>query len=110
MAEREKKKAPGIILFPEYLSIFQEMEPAEVKEIIIAALQYGSGMEETAPKGTTSKIVWILLKQRIEANQENYVKICDNRAYGRYCQVMKDKGKNPLSREEWDEHRQTDLQ
>ena len=101
-----KKSTFGVILFPEFLPIFKDMSPEEVKEVIVTALEYNSGMTINEPSGSASRIVWTLLKPRLDANLENYRTTCDNRAYGRYCQVMRDKGQEPLSREEWNERRQ----
>lgn len=102
----EKKQPPGIMFYPELLPIFEEMPPEEVKEVIVAALQYGTGIKPDAPSGNTSKIVWTLLKPRIDANKEKYIETCNHRAYGKYEKDMKEKGKDPLPYEEWIERRQ----
>ena len=105
MGKMENKKAPGIFLWNEFLPAFEEMDPQSVKEIIVSAMKYGNGDEVQDPAGTECRIVWTLLKSKLDVNQKHYSKTCENRAYGRYCQSMKDNGKEPLSREEWDERR-----
>lgn len=103
----KKSESIGILLYPEFLPIFRDMDAQELKEVIVAALEYGKGENVNEPTGNQSKIVWTLLKPRIDANKEKYQETCNNRAYGRYCQVMRDKGKDPLSREEWDNGRKS---
>lgn len=93
-------KRPGITFYFDDLPSIEQLEN-EVGEFFVGCMKYGETGEIPQFKGA-SRILWPMMKSKIDRDCKKYDETCKTNAYNRYKGICKDKGEVHLPQEEWE--------
>jgi len=102
-----KKERPGIVLYFDLLSAIDKMEDVLAGELLKAAYRYAKNGEIPTFKTDSQVIIWSLLKERLDADDEHYKEKVRGTEYAVYVREAKKAGEEVLQREEWEQQRNT---
>ena len=89
-------KKPGVMLYFELLPMFEQMELDHVGEITLAVLKYAQSSEDPTLNSDTTRLVWSLIKSRIDADSDRYRLACLKKKYAGYISRAKERGKSEI--------------
>lgn len=95
MAER-----PGIMFYFDLLPSLQMLTAEETGKLFLAAMEYGASGTEPDFSGAIGAI-WLIIKQKVDADGAKYAKKCVGNAYNTYCREAKERKVDPLPKAEW---------
>lgn len=91
----------GMKFYFDDIASIEQLEYAEVGEFFLGCMRYGATGEIPKFKGA-ARIIWPLIKTKIDRDHKKYDDTCQTNAYNRYKGVCAYKGETPLSQEEWE--------
>lgn len=97
MAER-----PGVMFYFDLEPALRMLSDAEAGQLFRAAMEYGHYGTVPEFDGLLA-MAWSFVQPKIDRDNEAYQKKCMDNAYNRYKGVCKDRGTEPLNKEEWEE-------
>ena len=79
---------PGVMIYFEIMPTLQNLSKADKAALFEAILEYG--MHKTLPPMSAKlKVVWPLVQQRLDFDEEKYYKVIAKRAYSAYVRWAK---------------------
>lgn len=102
-----RAKKAGVMIYFDTIQAVDAMSREQAGDLFRAILHYAASGQDDQPEGLD--FAWNIIKSKIDADTEKFVETCNNRAYGIYENRMKEAGKSPLSRDEWEEHGKPNL-
>ena len=79
---------PGVMIYFEIMPTLQNLSKADKAALFEAILEYG--MHKTLPPMSAKlKVVWPLVQQRLDFDEEKYYKVVAKRAYSAYVRWAK---------------------
>ena len=103
MAVEREKKQPGVMLYFEIIPALEQMTAEERGELFLFILKYARDKTEPSTANTAIKMLWAILKERIDHDSDRYAEICLERKYNAYARKQKKAEREFLSFEEWRE-------
>lgn len=94
------KDRPGVMLYFDHQECIEELSDEEAGKLIKGTLQY-------AQKGTVPqfagglKLVWLMLKPRLDYDAQRYYKLCRQKSYAVYCREQEKKQLPKQTFDEW---------
>ncbi len=99
---RRKQERPGVILYfsdiRPALKRFSEHQLSSLFHAIFDYAEHGTVPELDSDVG----LLFEIIQARIDQDGQNYLEVCRKNQYASFCAVEKQKGRIPISREEWE--------
>lgn len=93
---------PGIMLYFSDWNSLLSMEDSVVAKFLRASFDYAQVGEWPDVVGYEAAL-WGMIVSKIDHDADRYEESKKKGSYARYCGIMKNQGKTPLDREEWEE-------
>lgn len=92
---------PGVMFYLEHKDCVDELDDAEAGQLMKGMLEYV--LTGTLPQFHGAlKLVWLMIKPRLDHDAERYFKMCRQKSYAVYCREQDRKGLERLSFAEWE--------
>ena len=98
------KQKPGVMVYFDMLPAINNLSKQDKGVLFESILRYGvrSELPEMSAK---LKVVWPLIQQRLDRDEEQYSKVVTKRAYSAYVRWAKYNNEDVLSFRNWQEQR-----
>lgn len=93
---------PGVMVYFDMLPAIENLSKADSGVLFHAILRYGRH-EEIPEMSAKLKVVWPLVQQRLDRDEEQYSKVVTKRAYSAYVRWAKHHKEDVMSFQNWQE-------
>ena len=80
----KRKKPPGLMLYLSSRSLFEALEPAHVKHLLLAMMDYLDEGEPPEMENAEERIAWAAMQDHINWDRQRYEKKCLQNQYNRF--------------------------
>ena len=98
------KQKPGVMIYFDMLPAIENLSKADKGVLFYAILRYGLH-GEVPEMSAKLKVVWPLVQQRLDRDEEQYCKVVTKRAYSAYVRWAKHNKEDVMSFQNWQERK-----
>jgi hypothetical protein len=95
---------PGVMVYFDMLPAIEHLSKVDSGVLFQAILRYGRH-EELPQMSAKLKVVWPLVQQRLDRDEEQYCKVVTKRAYSAYVRWAKHNKEDVMSFQNWQERK-----
>lgn len=95
------KERPGVMLYFDNADCIEELPDAEAGLLLKGVMHYGLAGLEPQFNGAL-KLVWLMLKPKLDRDAERYFRACRQKSYAVYCRERNKKGLEKPTFAEWE--------
>lgn len=89
---KRKREAPGVTFYFDMIEAFDLMTDEECGQIFRAAMRLGRDHVDTDFESDRTKLIWSLIKPKIELSKKQYEMRCIQSEHAAYVRLEKKKG------------------
>ena len=81
---KKQKEPPGVMLYLSSRSLFEELQPEQLKRLLLGMMDYVAEGVSPEPESPEERIAWAALRDHINWDRQRYEKKCLQNQYNRF--------------------------